>query len=207
MLLGVPSLLAILNTYVGSAAISTPSASEILGTLFTYFATLLGSIAAYRISPFHPLARYPGPFIAKLSKLWMVVSFLRLPLGALCVDKPTRCSFAQRGSNTNTMQVCTRSTGTLYGLVNYFTLQFVFWCLFEVRGPNEVIIRDPAAISPLMGTAGWGKSMRESIMTLHNPFADIALSRMVCQGAIRSHSSGNCNTRRTRTCEAPPNVE
>ena len=81
MLLGVPGLLAVLNTYVRSAAVSTPSASEILGTFFTYFATLLGSIAAYRISPFHPLARYPGPFIAKLSKLWMVDSFLYLPFG------------------------------------------------------------------------------------------------------------------------------
>jgi hypothetical protein len=24
----------------------------------------------YRLSPFHPLAKYPGPVIAKTSKLW-----------------------------------------------------------------------------------------------------------------------------------------
>ena len=180
MLLGVPGLLTFLNTYVGGADVSTPSASEILGTLFVYFAALLVSIAAYRISPFHPLARYPGPFVAKLSKLWMVDSFLHLRLGALCVYKPTRCSFAQRGSNTNTTHVCTRSTGTLYELVNYFILQPMLWCLLYVQGPNEVIIRDPAAILPLMGTTGWGKSMRESLRTLDNPFADMALSRLVC---------------------------
>ena len=51
----------------------------------------------------------------------------------------------------------------LYGLVKYFPLQLMFWCSFHFQGPNEVMIRDPAAILPLMGTAGWGKSMRESL--------------------------------------------
>ena len=41
-------------------------------TFLVYFLTLVGSVITYRISPFHPLAQYPGPFIAKLSKLWMV---------------------------------------------------------------------------------------------------------------------------------------
>ncbi|KAJ7172027.1 high nitrogen upregulated cytochrome P450 monooxygenase 2 [Mycena filopes] len=34
------------------------------------FATLSLSIVAYRLSPFHPLAEYPGPAIGKVTKLW-----------------------------------------------------------------------------------------------------------------------------------------
>ena len=30
------------------------------------------------------------------------------------------------------------------------------------QGPNEVMIRDPTAVLPLMGTGGWGKGTSES---------------------------------------------
>jgi hypothetical protein len=60
--------LSVFDAYADSPAAS----SGVLLTFLVYFATLGGSIIAYRISPFHPLAKYPGPFVAKLSKLWMV---------------------------------------------------------------------------------------------------------------------------------------
>jgi len=51
-------------------------ASSILGPLVRTFAifhtTLISSIVLYRLSPFHPLAKYPGPALAKISKLWFV---------------------------------------------------------------------------------------------------------------------------------------
>ena len=37
----------------------------------TFLATLLGSISLYRLSPLHPLAKYPGPTRCKLTKFWM----------------------------------------------------------------------------------------------------------------------------------------
>lgn len=43
----------------------------------TYYAAILTSIACYRLSPWHPLARYPGPILARLSKLWGVYGVLR----------------------------------------------------------------------------------------------------------------------------------
>lgn len=35
-----------------------------------FVATLLASIAIYRLSPIHPLAGYPGPVMCKISKMW-----------------------------------------------------------------------------------------------------------------------------------------
>jgi hypothetical protein len=35
-----------------------------------YNIVLLTSILAYRLSPFHPLAKYPGPLICKMTRLW-----------------------------------------------------------------------------------------------------------------------------------------
>lgn len=37
-----------------------------------FYSTLISSIVLYRISPFHPLYKYPGPFLAKISKFWNV---------------------------------------------------------------------------------------------------------------------------------------
>lgn len=38
-----------------------------------FYATLLSSITLYRISTFHQLARYTGPFLAIDSKFWNVL--------------------------------------------------------------------------------------------------------------------------------------
>ena len=38
----------------------------------TFSTTLLVSISLYRLSPLHPLAKYPGPIRCKLTKIWMV---------------------------------------------------------------------------------------------------------------------------------------
>jgi hypothetical protein len=44
--------------------------------LATYVISLLGMIAAYRLSPFHPLAGYPGPILARITRFWAVSTFL-----------------------------------------------------------------------------------------------------------------------------------
>lgn len=39
--------------------------------LTLYLSILSVSIVAYRLSPFHPLARYPGPILCKISMFWL----------------------------------------------------------------------------------------------------------------------------------------
>lgn len=38
-------------------------------TFSSYYTVLLAYVAVYRLSPYHPLARYPGPIENKLSKM------------------------------------------------------------------------------------------------------------------------------------------
>ncbi|KAL0070494.1 hypothetical protein AAF712_002326 [Marasmius tenuissimus] len=44
--------------------------SDVLAACLTFFTTLATSIVLYRVSPFHPLAKVPGPVIFKITKLW-----------------------------------------------------------------------------------------------------------------------------------------
>ncbi|KAJ7116453.1 cytochrome P450 [Mycena epipterygia] len=39
-------------------------------TFAVYISSLVTSIVVYRLSPLHPLAKYPGPMLCKVSKLW-----------------------------------------------------------------------------------------------------------------------------------------
>ncbi|KAM5536736.1 hypothetical protein V8D89_009575 [Ganoderma adspersum] len=64
-----PALIVALPFYQGYGP--APTVLSFLQCFALYVTTLAASIAAYRLSPFHPLARYPGPFLGKLSGFWM----------------------------------------------------------------------------------------------------------------------------------------
>ncbi|KAF7375220.1 hypothetical protein MSAN_00408600 [Mycena sanguinolenta] len=56
------------------ASLVLPHTSGILSaialTFGVYLSSLVISTAVYRVSPLHPLAKYPGPLFCKVSKLW-----------------------------------------------------------------------------------------------------------------------------------------
>lgn len=67
LLIGGPAALTISVNYAFSSV-----TTAVLSVFSIYFATLLTSLALYRLSPFHPLAQYPGPILHKLSNFQMV---------------------------------------------------------------------------------------------------------------------------------------
>ncbi|KAI0761269.1 high nitrogen upregulated cytochrome P450 monooxygenase 2 [Trametes elegans] len=67
------ALLILVPILVGFELLGTtsPPLFAALASTFTFLATLLSSVVIYRLSPFHPLARYPGPLGCRLTKFWM----------------------------------------------------------------------------------------------------------------------------------------
>ena len=47
------------------------SITGVIVTALLHICVLLLSVALYRISPFHPLSRFPGPFMARITALYM----------------------------------------------------------------------------------------------------------------------------------------
>ena len=48
----------------------------LVGNFMTYLVSLVLSVLVYRVSPIHPLARYPGPIGCKISKFWLGIRSL-----------------------------------------------------------------------------------------------------------------------------------
>ncbi|GLB40144.1 putative cytochrome p450 [Lyophyllum shimeji] len=72
LLLGFPAALTFLLLRYFSSFLGA-----IAATFFIFWATLATSILTYRLSPWHPLARYPGPFLCRVSKLYFAFLSLR----------------------------------------------------------------------------------------------------------------------------------
>jgi hypothetical protein len=67
LLLILPGILALLPAEEPKSILTS-----LLFSYSLYYSGLLLSITTYRISPVHPLAKYPGPWACKISKLWLV---------------------------------------------------------------------------------------------------------------------------------------
>ncbi len=66
LLISIPPLIG-----AGLLGLTLPPSHAFFASLALFYSTLLTSVVLYRFSPFHPLARYPGPLACKLTKFWM----------------------------------------------------------------------------------------------------------------------------------------
>jgi len=74
LVLGVPLTLAAL---LAQSPFFTSSFFGVLVAVASYFGILAFLVVTYRISPIHPLAKYPGPLLSKVSKLWAIWALWR----------------------------------------------------------------------------------------------------------------------------------
>ncbi|KAG6907707.1 hypothetical protein DXG01_007725 [Tephrocybe rancida] len=117
LLLGIPTILAVFEAHHYSASVPR----EVLVTIPTFWAVLSASVIIYRLSPWHPLAKFPGPLMCKVSKFWL--------------------AFQSLGGKQH-----------LY----YYNLHEQYGDVVRV-GPNELSMRDVAAVAPMTGPQGLAK--------------------------------------------------
>ncbi|KAF5391057.1 hypothetical protein D9757_003983 [Collybiopsis confluens] len=68
-----PLFLSLVSSAYSNGFLSLPPRNLVLSAYITFYAVLVTSVVLYRISPFHPLAKVPGPLLFKISKftpLW-----------------------------------------------------------------------------------------------------------------------------------------
>ena len=101
----------------------------------TYIGALILFTLAYRFSPFHPLAKYPGPVIAKTSKWWAAY-------------------ISAKGNSHRYYKHLHDRYGDLVRIGQCRRLPFVKYSLVLSLGPNELSIRDASLIRPVLGQGG-----------------------------------------------------
>ena len=135
-LVGLPTALSLLLTrhygMVGSIALA----------FAVFHATLATSVVLYRISPFHPLARYPGPLLAKITKWYWALT-------SVWGHQHTKLK-RMHDIYGDAVRI---GEGRMYALQPTRYLYF--------KGPNELSFRDVSLIQPMMGAQGMPKGPSE----------------------------------------------
>lgn len=117
--------------------------STLLGAVFTtyiaYWSFIISFVVAYRLSPFHPLAKYPGPALCRLSKGWfayVVATNGRSHLYVYDMHKKYHSDVVRTG---------VPALRTEAFVVNFLCLDL---------GPNELSITHEAVASDVLGPKG-----------------------------------------------------
>ena len=134
----VPSLLYVPISY----HVPWPAAAVLLAFL-TYGSAVTFFTLMYRLSPFHPLAKFPGPAIAKTSKFWAAYVCAKGGLHRYYKSLHDRYGDVVR-------------VGSCQG----HPLQVFPVAELALIGPNELSIRDSSLIHPILGQGGLPKGPR-----------------------------------------------
>ena len=139
LLILVPSFLSIPVSYhVRYAFASVPLAFA------SYIGSLLFFTIAYRLSPFHPLAKYPGPTISKTSKWWAAYASGRGNLHLYY-----KRLHDHYGDVVRVGQHTLLAASQTPPAISYFA------------GPNELSIRDASLMHAVLGQGGLPKGPRK----------------------------------------------
>lgn len=135
LLLAIPACLTVLHLpHVNSLILA---ALKVFGI---FWSTLITSILVYRVSPWHPLAKYPGPLICKLTKFYL--AFLSL-----------------RGKQYLYYSGLHKKYGDVVRIGRWKGKKAILRTLRSstVLGPNELSICNLDAVAPLMSPHGLEK--------------------------------------------------
>jgi hypothetical protein len=121
------------------------SSTAVLIAFAAYGGAVTSFTLIYRLSPFHPLAKHPGPAIAKTSKLWAAYVCARGDLHRYYKSLHDLYGDIVRVGKrqSHPLHVCPVSQLLI--------------------GPNELSIRDPSLIHPVLGQGGLPKGPRAYI--------------------------------------------
>lgn len=124
----------------------------------TYYVVLGFSVVLYRISPFHPLAKYPGPLMGKISKFWGIW-------------------VTANGKQHIYFQDLHKKYGPYIRVGGNLPPLFRFFCLIltalEPLGPNELSFLDVDALTPVMGIDGMPKGPSKQISPFPCPIMQL----------------------------------
>ena len=144
----------LLLCFVVPALLSIPISSHVprtsaavLFAFVTYWSALTSFTLVYRLSPFHPLAKYPGPTVAKASKLW---GSYHSTTGN--VHRYYKSLHERFGDVVRIGKYHLRMVPPLRVKMYEGSPSFI--------GPNELSIRDSSLIHPVLGKGGLSKGPR-----------------------------------------------
>ena len=129
LLLGGPAVVA---AYLTSWFSTGGILKTLTSCLLVHSATLISSTVIYRLSPFHPLARYPGPFLRRVSML--IPAYI-----------------ATQGNLNVNIKTLHDRYGDVIRTGSWHASVALEWNLTNalVIGPNELHVRDPRIFSSL----------------------------------------------------------
>lgn len=117
-------------------------------SLAVYLTTLATSTIAYRLSPWHPLACFPGPVLASTTKWWGVHLFYSVEGGTKFFKSESLRFWAGLFLTCETA-VCIRSMGHGCAAVDELGRNTSLNAAYVWVGPNELSINLPTAVHPI----------------------------------------------------------
>ena len=120
----------------------TTALGAVSTTYTAYWASILAFTVLYRISPFHPLAKYPGPLGCRVSKIWFAYVTARGKKAHVYVRQ------LHLKYNSDVVRI-----GMLY--LNDTCLVLTIYCI--IVGPNELSVTETNFPEVVLGAHGLPK--------------------------------------------------